>query len=342
MIGEFNNIGIKGIVSVVPTLVEDNEAYYDVLGEKRVKKQARITGIKRRHIDDEKHTAADYCITAAKRLMRQIKWNPEDIKVLIFVTQNPSVIIPSSAFIIQKHLDIPEDCMVFDINLGCSGYVAGLHVISSLLQPLGEHAKGLLLFGDIQRNPNYKVDEEKTQEEWADRMLFGTCGTATAVEIENNTSSLYFNEKSDGRRYEAICTRYKKSCVMDGEAVFEFTINDVVNWVTSFISELREKGIENHEYYSFHQAQKFILKNIVMLAEIEEESMLYSLEEYGNTSGASVALNLCVNKEKFQKKERTRVLLCGFGIGLACSMMSLEISKDIPLEVIESDESYSY
>ncbi len=342
MTGKYDNIAIQGIVSVVPTLIEENDAYYEALGEKRVKKQVRMTGVKRRHMDDGKHTAADYCITAAKRLMVGIDWNPQDIKVLIFVTQNPSVVAPSTAFIIQKHLGIPEDCMVFDINLGCSGYVAGLHVISSLLQPLGEGAKGLLLVGDIQRGFNYVKDWCNSEEEIADRMLFGACGTATAVELKKDSPVLYFDDKSDGTRYETISKRFDEPNKMDGEAVFEFAINDVVKWVTDFANDVREQGVEGHDYYSFHQGQKFMLKNVAMVADIDEDKMLYSLEEYGNTVGASVALNLCVNREKIQQKGSTRVLLCGFGIGLACSMISLELSASIPLEVIESDESYPY
>lgn len=342
MVGSYDNIQIKGIISVVPTLVEENEAYYETLGEKRVKKQTRMTGVQRRHIDDGKHTAADYCITAAKRLLDQTGWNPDEIKVLIFVTQNPSIVMPSTAFIIQKYLDIPEDCMVFDINLGCSGYVAGLHVVSSLLQPLGEHAKGLLLFGDIQRNPNYLKDNKNTEEELADRMLFGVCGTATAVEVINDSSSMFFDEKSDGTRYEIISKKYEEPSVMDGEAVFEFAINDVVRWVKDFIADIRKIGVEEHQYYSFHQAQKFMLKNVAMVGEIDEGKMLYSLENYGNTSGASVALTICANKDRIRQDKVARLLLCGFGIGLSCSLLSIEIDTQIPLEVIESDESYPF
>lgn len=342
MIGKYDNIEVKGIVSVVPTLIEENDAYYEILGENRVKKQTRMTGVKRRHIDDGEHTAADYCITAAKRLMSEIEWKPEEIKVMIFVTQNPSVTTPSTAFIIQKYLEIPEDCMVFDINLGCSGFVAGLHVISSLLQPLGEKAKGLLLFGDIQRNPNITKDWCNSEEEVADRMLFGVCGTATAVEICSGAAKFFFDEKSDGNRYEAICKKYNEPNTMDGEAVFEFAINDVVKWVTDFTTTLAENGVSEHQFYSFHQGQKFMLKNVAMVADIDEDKMLYSLEEYGNTSGASVALNLCVNREKIQRHDSTRILLCGFGIGLTCSIISIELNNSIPLEVIESDESYSF
>lgn len=45
--------------------------------------------------------------------------------------------------------------------------------------------------------------------------------------------------------------------IMDGEAVFEFAINDVIRWVTDFTIALTEKGVGDYQFYSFHQAITF-------------------------------------------------------------------------------------
>lgn len=334
MFVEFDNINIKGIVSVVPTKVEAVEEFVELLGEKRIKKQVRMTGVQQRHIEKEGQFTADLCITAAKRLMDSLQWKPEDIKVLILVTQNPSLIIPSTAFVIQKYLGISSDCLVFDVNLGCSGFVTGMQIISSMMQGLGEGTKGLLLTGEVQYNPFYLKAE--TSDEIADLMLFGSCGAATAVELNRESSKTNFDVQSNGERYDVIIRRYAGKNTMDGEAVFEFALNDVIRYLTAFMkkADINDKI----DYYIFHQAQKFLLKNIALNLGIDEEKMLYSLKNYGNTSSASIPLTMCLHKELFC--ENRKVMLCGFGIGLSCASMSTTISSDVYFELLESDEIY--
>ena len=85
MFGQYNNIKVKGIVTAVPSYVESNERYVEILGEKRVKKQTRMTGVLQRRINDSNQHAADLCIVAAKKLLEQISWKREDIKVVVFI-----------------------------------------------------------------------------------------------------------------------------------------------------------------------------------------------------------------------------------------------------------------
>lgn len=340
MFGKIENISIKGIVTTVPTEVEDGSRYKEILGERRMKKQTRITGIKERRVDDGSHMASDYCISAAKELLQKLKWETDQIKVMVFVTQNPSLIMPSTAFVIHKYLNLPKDCMVFDVNLGCSGFVSGLHIVASLLQQCGNGSRGLLLAGDTQRNPHYVWPH--TTDEMADEMLFGTCGTATALELEENAHCIYSEEISDGSRYKTIHMKYGEPTQMNGEEVFEFAITDVVNEVNVFRERIGEIGLKEADYYIFHQTQKFMLENIASLCEIDMDRMLLSLEKYGNTSSGSIPLTMCLHKEKILQKDETSLLICGFGIGLSCAIMQLIIRSDVMLEMIESDEVYSY
>ena len=54
MEGFVKDIQIAGIASCVPENTEDNMDYGNVLGEKRVKKQIRLTGIRKRHAEESK------------------------------------------------------------------------------------------------------------------------------------------------------------------------------------------------------------------------------------------------------------------------------------------------
>lgn len=342
MEGRIDNVRICAIATAVPSFIETNDVYNKALGEKRVKRQTRMTGIAQRHINDKSQTSADLCLAAANQVLEKTGWKRDEIQVLVFVTQTPCVIIPATSFIIQKQLGLSKDCMVFDVNLGCSGYVAGLQIMASMLQGCASGTKGLLLAGDIQRSTRDGMEEDDySPDERADRMLFGSAGSATAVELKGGGTSLCFLEKSDGVDYAAIMQKFHENLTMDGEKVFNFGVNDVIQYMKEFMCKFDIKD-SDVDYYVFHQAQKFMLKNIASLMEISDDKLLFSLKDYGNTSSASIPLTICANISEMKKKKKQKLLLCGFGVGLSCGILCLELDTEAILPVGESDIIYGF
>ena len=335
MIQQFYNLEIRGIVSAVPSKVESSISYAKILGERRVKKQIRFTGIESRHINDWNQTTADLCIEASNKLMSEIGWKAESIRVLILVTQSPSLIAPASSFLIHRELGLVNDCVVFDVNLGCTGYVTGLRIISSILQNFGEHSRGLLLVGDTHKN-KYQV-KPKTSDEMADYMLFGSAGTATALEVVTNGKMMCFEDKAYSERYQVLYHRFDEYIHMVGDAVFEFVINEVIDNIRKFMKVFPE---ENIDYYIFHQANKFILENIIKNTEIDEKKVLYSLKKFGNNSSASIPLTICYNSKLINQSKGKTLFLCGFGVGLACAIGWLKVGEHCYLDIVETDNTY--
>lgn len=341
MDGRIENIKIRAMATAVPSYIETNDVYSKVLGEKRVRRQTRMTGIERRHINDKRQTTADLCQAAAHQVLEKTGWGKEEIQVLVFVTQTPSVFLPSTSFIIQKQLGLSNDCMVFDVNLGCSGYVAGLQIVASMLRTCGPEAKGLLLVGDVQRSIRDGLEEDEySPDERADRMLFGSAGSATAVELLDNVP-FYFMQRSDGANYAALMQRFHENMTMDGEKIFNFGVNDVIQYIEEFMSKfgVRDSDVD---YYIFHQAQKFLLENMASLLGVSSNKLLFSLKEYGNTSSASIPITICANLLELSQKKRQRLLLCGFGVGLSCGIAYLELDTEAVLPVRESDSIYEF
>ena len=338
MTGEFKNIKIQGIASAVPTYEENNNKYEKVLGKRQLKRQTRITGASRRRISGKHQRSSDLCYGAAIPLMKKLNWKPEEIKVLIMVTQRPNYVFPSTAFLLQKQLGIPKDCVVFDMNLGCSSFPVGVQVVSSLLQSCPVHAKGLLLLADTVKSLSYPESKIK-KSVITHNMLFGSAGAAVALEKVEEMNPLMFMSKADGNSFDAIIQRFRTPAQMDGGKVFDFAINDVSADIITFrkLFDLKETDID---YYVFHQAQNMILDTIDDACGISKEKELRSIEEFGNTSGVSVPLSICANREKFNSKESIRVLCCGFGVGLSWGSIFTEIETENILSVIETDEHY--
>lgn len=312
MFSEYNGIAIRGIEMVVPRNKISNSAYNEVLGERKVKKQVKLTGIQSCHVADEAESTENMCVEAAERLLKRLDWDRKDICGLVLVTQTPSYVMPSTSFIIQKRLGLGENCIVFDVNLGCSGYTTGLNIVGGLLNNLSVGDKMLLLVGDT-------VTKCLKEDDIQSKMMFGDAGTATGLEKVRD-GKLLCMQKSLGQDYDKIYMRdHNDYFHMDGMEVFRYTINQVVGYVKEFLGRtgLTDGDID---YYVFHQAQKHIVDNVAEFCGVPEDKLLISYEEYGNTAGATIPVTLCVNQDAL-KSGKNRILMCGFGVGLSCGIV---------------------
>lgn len=330
MYGSYSNIKICGIASAVPSMVLDNIECAEQLGNKRAKKQVMLTGIKHRHCMGKNQSAADLSSYCADKLLKKLEWNRDDIRVIVNVTQSADLHTPSTAMVIQKRLGIGTDCIAFDVNLGCTGYVSGLQIVAALLQ--NTKGKGLLLVGDGRYSEN-------TGEITSDSLLFGDGASATAIELEEN-HDMFYAQKTDGSRHGLLSVSLDGKMTMDGNAVLLFSLNEVAE----SIRECRKYfGVEDEkiDYYIFHQAQKLILDGLARECDISSEKVLTSYEEYGNTSTATLPITICNNVDILKQKKNVKLYLCGYGVGLAWSSVILNLDTDciMPLEI--SDFTYN-
>ena len=301
----------------------------NVLPERELKKQIKVTGIEKRHIVVGDQTSSDLCTLAADRLMENLGWEKDSIRALIYVTQTPDFDRPSTAFLIQKRLGLHKECVVFDINLGCSAYIGGLVSIMSILQTCG--GRGLLLVGDGDANLE-RVGK-------GENLLMGDAGSATAVECVGEYGRLPYCMYSDGSGYKVLMKKKDGPVEMNAAAVFTFAINEV----TECINRFKEKNSLNEnkiDFYVFHQAQKLIVKSITEICNLPAEKVLMSMKDYGNTIGASIPLTICLNRDKIACREKTRLLLCGFGIGLSWGCLYVEMDSETIYQIEESDFCY--
>lgn len=330
MYGKYDNIKICGIAAAVPERVLDNMQYVEELGDRRAKKQILYTGVRRRHCLKKGQSASDLSCYAAEKLLTKLKWDRNEIRVIVNVTQSADLYTPSTAMIIQKRLGIGQDCIAFDVNLGCSGYVSGLQIASALLQSTG--GKGLLTVAD-----GRYVDPSKNIS--TNSLLFGDGGAATALEVGAGSSMLY-SQKTDGTRYDMLYTPYGGSTHMDGNGVLLFSLNEVCNSIKEMrkFFDIKEESID---YYILHQAQKMILDGIASECSINPEKIPQSYEEYGNTSTATIPVTICSNIDELQKKEHIKLYLCGFGIGLAWSSVVIDLDSACICPLEKTDYCYS-
>ena len=351
---EFTDIKISAISSAVPKNKEVlSEKYNEVFGEKNVAKFSKSTGILERHISDEEQTASDLAYVAAEKIIVDKKIDRNEIGICIFVIQTPDYRLPATACVLHKRLGLSKDCMAFDINLGCSGWVYGLQTMCALLQSL-PCKYGLLLVGDT---PN-KVIAPKDH---TLAMLFGDSGVATLFEKDENAEPVYTACRTDGNGFKAIIipSGAYRNCgapyervmqsdgivrsdydeCMNGLEVFSFSITEVPEMVSQFM-ETYKFDLDSFDCYAFHQANLYILKQLIKKLKLNKEKMPISIDRYGNNSVSSIPLTLCDCYGDKAENETINVLACGFGVGLSWGVSAFKINTADIYPIIETDDYY--
>lgn len=352
---KYDNIKIIGLATAVPKTREVlSEKYNEIFGEHVVSKFSKTTGVIERRVAREEQTSSDLAFVAAEKLLEEKGIDKNEIGICIFVTQTPDYRIPATACVLHKRLGLSKDCIVFDINLGCSGYVYGLQVICSLMQSI-QSSYGLLLVGDTSNKGIAPEDSSAV-------MLFGDSGSATLLKKEKQAKQIVATYRTDGNGFKAIIIpagayrnrdaslkrtlwadgneRSDYDLYMNGVDVFSFSISEVPELIKEFV-EKNKLDKETFDCYAFHQANCFILKQIAKMAKLPKEKIHISMDRYGNTSVTSIPLTIC-DKYGNEKEEIQRsIFSCGFGIGLSWGITTFYINQKDVLPIIESDEYYT-
>lgn len=347
---EIKNVAIKGITACVPPTVEENidMPFY---AEGEALKVINSTGIVRRHVCTNGITASDLCFIAAKKMIKELGWEKETIDLVGYVTQNPDYINQPTSFIIHDKLDLPETCMCMDFFHGCPGWVVGLSSVMSRMS-FGAIKKALLLDGDMLSHDISKMDREA-------RPLFGDAGTCTALEYKEDASPVHFSigtKSKDGKALIRQHGGYRNPFTikslkfeldkrageipmsdvddsMDSMDVFSFAITKVPKNLKTLCSNF-EINISDINKLVLHQANKFMIETIAKKIKIEMDRVPLSLEEYGNTSSASIPLTIAGTCGEEYASKKIKTLACGFGTGLSWAAVYFETESIVCPKVI--------
>ena len=127
------NVKISGISAAVSNNWTPISSLQNSMDEKTIAKFMKNTGVRGRYNSGANQTTSDLCFVAAEKLIEVKKINKKDIGALLLVTQSPDYKSPASACVLHGRLGLDEDCIAFDVNLGCSGFTTSLATAGCLL-----------------------------------------------------------------------------------------------------------------------------------------------------------------------------------------------------------------
>ena len=230
---------------------------------------------------------------------------------------------PSVACLVQKELGL-ENATAFDINGACTGFIYALKVVEGLLKL--NHKKALVIGSEVMSKVIDFTDRNTC-------ILFGDGAGAVVVEKGEDA---YFFTKSKGN-FDVLYAEGTSLntdldvkeitggfLYMDGREVFKFAIRAMEEAILKVLEEAN-LTIDDIDMIIPHQANQRIISNVAKRMKIDESKFFMNLEEYGNTSAASVAIALTEAKKQNVIKEKDKVILVGFGAGLTWGSTLIEI-----------------
>ncbi len=277
-----------------PALEASEELLRDKIGVMRVSRK------------DPLQQASDLAVLAARQLFERGAVTPEEVDCLVVVTQNPDDSgLPHVSARVHGKLGLSRHCAAFDISLGCSGFVYGLAIITSLMQAQGLK-RGLLLTADPYSNIVSPTDRNTT-------LLFGDGAAATLITDSPRWHVGKFDLGSEGSDWEQIEVQPETGeLFMNGRAVLNFAAKIVPDSIRNAMLK-NDVSMEQVDRFVLHQGSRHIVTQLGKRLDVPPEKTPFLAGDYGNTVSSSIPIMMAQGAVD----EDAVVVLSGFGVGLS-------------------------
>jgi 3-oxoacyl-[acyl-carrier-protein] synthase-3 len=281
------------------------------------------TGIGFRHIAADGDAASDLGVRAATQALERAQIDADQIDMILCATASGDHVgFPSTACLIQDQLGA-RNAGAMDLIVGCTGFVYGL-----------ETAKGLIASGSAKHVILVGSEVLTRIMDWTDRntcVLFGDgAGAAVVSQSDNGNGILDSFLRSDGSRAMALARKTGGTRTpfrpgetpeadtfiqMEGRAVYNFAVQVIVDTIQTLL-ERNKITIDDLKFIVPHQANVRIIEAAAKRAKIPMEKFYLNIEEYANTSAATIPIALNELYEKQQLERGDLFMTVGFGAGL--------------------------
>ena len=295
------------------------------------------TGIGYRHIAEEHTAASDLGIAAA---LQAFTWAIEkgavmeksplelaltvDVIILGSVTQDYYG-CPATACIVQEALGA-KNAATMDLQAACSSFIYGLEVAAALLNADKRRRRALVIGAEV-------LSKFTNWEDRSSCVLFGDGAGAVLLEKTEGNDNRGLQRTllgADGSGWEHLMIRRggsrdprkKKELVnngatitMNGQAVYNFAVGIITDTIAKIMNE-ENICSEELSFIIPHQANARIVQAAGKRLKIPKEKFYLNIEEYANTSSASIPIALDELNRSGALKKGELIMTVGFGGGL--------------------------
>jgi len=313
-------IGIVGIGSDAPKELLTNQDL-----EKMVETSdqwiVERTGIRTRHIADEKTTTSTLASRASLSALEDAGVAPEEVDLIVVGTATPDMLFPSTACLVQRDIGAKK-AAAFDLAAACTGFIYGLNVAAGMIRN-GTHTTALVIGAET-------LSKIVDFEDRATCVLFGDgAGAAVVRRVSNGRRILSTRIMSDGTLGEMLMLpgggslRPTTHQTVDERLHYiKMNGNNVFKSAVKSMAEIVEKGLDDAglgaddiDLFVPHQANIRIIEATARKLHIPMDKVFVNVDRYGNTSAASIPIALDEARARGRLKEGDLVAAVAFGAG---------------------------
>lgn len=280
------------------------------------------TGIRERHIADEKIATSDMAVAAARQLLSQKGMDPAELDAIILCTVTPDMLFPSTACLVQDQLGAKR-AWGFDLVAACSGFLYGMTVAAHLVS-LGTHRNVLVIGADTMSRILDYTDRSTC-------ILFGDGAGAFLIEPTDDpaegfighlneidgSGAAFLNMPAGGSRMpasEQTVAQRLHYVKQEGQQVFKFAVRKMYELCEAL---LQKHGLSARDVKLLipHQANKRIISATAERLGLPDENVVINLDKYGNTTAATIPLATRDAIEQGRLKKGDLVLFAAVGAG---------------------------
>jgi 3-oxoacyl-[acyl-carrier-protein] synthase-3 len=283
------------------------------------------TGIHRRHIAEPYTTTFELATKAARSALDAAGISAKDLDMILVGTSSPDGPFPSIACRVQDELGAPG-AVAWDLLAACSSFIFGLATADSFIA--SGRADNVLVIGAEVLSRMLDYSNRGTA------VIFGDgAGAAVLQPAPEGAGFRSWVLGSDGRGHLQVTCGNKELGAyaandahpyieMEGPDVFKFAVDIFIRQAHE-VAERAGISLEDIDLWVPHQANFRIIDAAARRIGLPLDRVAINIDEYGNTSSASIPLALEQAIRQGRVKSGDHVLLAGFGSGLtwgACLM----------------------
>ena len=288
------------------------------------------TGIRKRHIVESGTATSDLASEAALSAIDQAGLKPLDIGFIVVATTTPDMFFPSTACLVQAKIGA-LNAWGFDLGAACSGFTYALTTATQMVVT-GAHDHVLVIGADVMSSI---VDYRDR----ATCILFGDGAGAAVVSAatQDQLGILDFEHEVDGNGGPALCMPAGGSLRpashetveqrlhyvhQDGAAVFKFAVRKTEEICGRILAQNRITP-DDVDLFVSHQANRRIIEGAADRLGLDRNKIVINIEEFGNTTAATIPLALSDAISSGRLKKGALVLLTSVGAGFTVGAVLL-------------------
>jgi 3-oxoacyl-[acyl-carrier-protein] synthase-3 len=270
------------------------------------------TGIRERSHAAPEERLSDYATRVAATALERAGVAPSDVDLVLVATTTPDELQPNVAPIVADALGTPG-AGAFDVGSGCTGFLSALAMVTAQIET-GRAERAVVIGADfITRINNY--DDRRIGPLFADGAGAVVVGPAAADGGAGSGVIGPIVLGSDGSEAMTILVRNDERLIhMDGPEVFRHAVNRMGE-VTLAVLERAGLSIDDIDLFVYHQANARITRSLGERLSLPAEKVVDVIENFGNSSTATLPLGLQSAVEDGRLRPGALVLLSAFGSG---------------------------